>query len=119
MGTKVPVSRAGVERRRSVFGRRLRPVQSRRRTYANPVLFTGTPAAGSYRCVAIKMSDVIRMMPAASFGTCVGGTEYSGDIYRAGENGWNGQGTVVSEGWPVRHQPRSPGLPVVVAGPAL
>lgn len=88
MGTKVPVSRAGVERRRSVFGRRLRPDQSRRRTYANPVLVTGTPAA--------------------SFGTCVGGTEYRGDICRAGENDWNGQGTVVSEGGQCGINPGAP-----------
>jgi hypothetical protein len=55
---------------------------------ANPVLFTGSPADGSYPCVAIKMSDVIRMEPDSSFGNCVAGTEYAGDIYRAGETDW-------------------------------
>ena len=56
--------------------------------YSNPVLFSGSPAAGAYQCVAIKMSDVIRMKAAASFGHCVAGTEYAGDIYRAGESDW-------------------------------
>jgi hypothetical protein len=55
---------------------------------ANPVLFTGTPDSGSYRCVMIKMSDVLRMKPATTFGSCVAGTEYSGDIYREGETDW-------------------------------
>ncbi len=54
----------------------------------NPVLFTGNPPAGVYRCVALKMSDVLRMKPATSFGPCVAGTEYSGDIYREGETDW-------------------------------
>ena len=52
----------------------------------NPVLFAGSPPNGSYRCVAMRISDVIRMKPATSFGPCVAGTEYAGDIYRAGEN---------------------------------
>ncbi len=56
--------------------------------YSNPVLFSGSPAAGAYQCVAIKMSDVIRMKPATSFGNCVAGTEYAGDIYREGETDW-------------------------------
>lgn len=55
---------------------------------ANPVLFTGTPADGAYQCVAIKMSDVIRVVPDTTFGACVAGTEYPGDIYRAGETDW-------------------------------
>lgn len=54
----------------------------------NPVLFSGSPDAGSYPCVALVMSDVIRMRPATSFGDCVAGTEYAGDIYREGENDW-------------------------------
>ncbi len=55
---------------------------------AIPVLFTGSPAEGAYQCVAIKMSDVIRVVPDTSFGNCVAGTEYPGDIYRAGETDW-------------------------------
>jgi hypothetical protein len=54
----------------------------------NPVLFQGTPANGSYQCVMFKMSDVLRMQPATSFGACVAGVEYRGDIYREGESDW-------------------------------
>lgn len=54
----------------------------------NPVLFEGTPAAGTYQCVMMKMSDVLRMKPGATFGACISGTEYVGDIYRAGESDW-------------------------------
>ncbi len=54
----------------------------------NPVLFSGSPAAGAYKCVAFRMSDVISMRPATSFGACVSGVEYLGDIYRAGESDW-------------------------------
>ncbi len=55
---------------------------------SNPVLFTGSPAIGSYQCVAIKMSDVFRVEPATTFSVCTAGTEYAGDIYRAGETDW-------------------------------
>ena len=54
----------------------------------NPVLFTGVPAAGSYQCVMFRMSDVLRMTPATTFGACVAGTDYVGDIYRDGESDW-------------------------------
>lgn len=54
----------------------------------NPVLFTGAPDAGSYPCLAIKMSDVLHMVPASSFGDCVAGVDYAGDIYRDGESDW-------------------------------
>jgi hypothetical protein len=54
----------------------------------NPVLFTGSPAAGAYQCVAVKMSDVIRVVPDTTFGVCVAGTEYAGDIYREGQSDW-------------------------------
>jgi len=53
-----------------------------------PVLFQGSPAAGSYQCVMLKMSDVLRMKPASTFGSCVANVEYSGDIYREGESDW-------------------------------
>jgi hypothetical protein len=55
---------------------------------ANPVLFEGTPAAGTYPCVMFKMSDVLSMKPATSFGACVAAHEYTGDIYRDGETDW-------------------------------
>jgi len=54
----------------------------------NPVLFEGTPAVGTYQCVMMKMSDVLNMKPGSTFGGCVAGTNYSGDIYRAGETDW-------------------------------
>ncbi len=54
----------------------------------NPVLFEGTPAAGTYQCVMMKMSDVLNMKPGTTFGGCVAGTNYAGDIYRAGETDW-------------------------------
>ncbi|MES2305674.1 MAG: hypothetical protein V4558_09205 [Gemmatimonadota bacterium] len=54
----------------------------------NPVLFTATPASGTYQCVMFTMSDVLKMKPGTSFGGCVAGTEYAGDIYREGENDW-------------------------------
>jgi hypothetical protein len=54
----------------------------------NPVLFTGSPEAGGYPCVAIKMSDVIHMVPATTFADCVAGMDYAGDIYRDGETDW-------------------------------
>jgi hypothetical protein len=54
----------------------------------HPVLFSGSPDPGAYQCVMFRMSDVLRMSPAATFGSCVLGTEYSGDIYRDGESDW-------------------------------
>jgi len=54
----------------------------------NPILFQAAPAAGSYQCVMLKMSDVLKMKPSTSFGACVAGVEYSGDIYRDGESDW-------------------------------
>ena len=54
----------------------------------HPVLFTGSPENGAYQCVVFKLSDVIKVKPATTFGACVQGTEYAGDIYRDGENDW-------------------------------
>lgn len=54
----------------------------------NPVLFEGTPASDTYQCVMMKMSDVLNMKPGATFGACVAGANYAGDIYRAGESDW-------------------------------
>ena len=59
---------------------------------ANPVLFSGSPADGAYQCVAIEMSDVIKVVPDTTFGPCIAGTEYPGDIYRAGETDWKDVG---------------------------
>jgi hypothetical protein len=54
---------------------------------AKPTLFTGSPAAGSYSCVAIKMSDVIKFESATAFGECATDTEYANDIYREDNSG--------------------------------
>jgi hypothetical protein len=54
----------------------------------HPVLFEATPTAGAYNCVMFKMSDVVKVKPAATFGACVAGQEYAGDIYRDGESDW-------------------------------
>lgn len=53
-----------------------------------PILFAGSPPDGTYRCLVIKMSDVLAMTPATTFGDCVAGTNYSGDIYRDGDSSW-------------------------------
>lgn len=54
----------------------------------HPTLFTGSPDPGSYQCVAIKMSDVITVVPGTTFGNCHAGVQYPGDIYRDGETDW-------------------------------
>ncbi|MEP6572441.1 MAG: hypothetical protein ABJD11_07080 [Gemmatimonadota bacterium] len=56
--------------------------------YGSPVLFSGSPTPGSYKCVLMKMSDVIHMRPATSFSVCAAHQDYAGDIYRAGQTGW-------------------------------
>ena len=55
---------------------------------ANPVLFTGEPAAGTYPCIAFRMSDVLFMQPERTFGPCDASVVYDGDIYRDGESDW-------------------------------
>lgn len=49
---------------------------------AAPTLFVGAPAAGTYACVAFVMSDVVKAVPATTFGACTTGVTYAGDIYR-------------------------------------
>lgn len=55
---------------------------------ANPVLFTGEPVAGTYPCIAFRMSDVLFMQPERTFGPCDATVVYDGDIYRDGESDW-------------------------------
>lgn len=67
---------------------------------AHPVLFSATPSTGTYQCVMFTMSDVLKVKTATTFGGCVAGTEYAGDIYREGESDWldvNGN-TVIGTG---------------------
>ena len=54
----------------------------------NPVLFTGTPAAGTYQCLIFRMSDVIRFTSAVTSGNCATDVAYEQDIYREGQNDW-------------------------------
>jgi len=49
----------------------------------NPTLFEASPTDGTYNCVALRMSDVIRFQPATSFGACDASVEYQQDIYRS------------------------------------
>jgi hypothetical protein len=49
----------------------------------NPVLFTGTPDAGTYKCVILRMSDVITFQSAVASTNCATHTDYTMDIYRA------------------------------------
>jgi hypothetical protein len=49
-------------------------------------LFSGSPAAGTYNCAAIKMSDVVQFTPAGDMAPCQSGTLTSEDIYPAGSN---------------------------------
>lgn len=54
----------------------------------NPVLFSGSPANGTYACLLIKMSDVVQFRSASTFGTCQPDVDYRQDIYRDGESDW-------------------------------
>ena len=50
-----------------------------------PVLFSSNPPSGSYGCIAFRMSDLVRVRPATTFGSCEAGVEYTSDIYRDGQ----------------------------------
>jgi hypothetical protein len=52
-----------------------------------PTLGGGDLADGTYHCVIIKMSDVIKHTPMVADGACVAGTEYTGEVCRAGGDG--------------------------------
>jgi len=48
---------------------------------SNPTLGSGTVAAGTYKCVILKVDSVIKFKPAASDGVmCTAGTEYTFNI---------------------------------------
>jgi hypothetical protein len=47
----------------------------------NPTLFTGSPPTGSYRCIGVKMSDVLSVRPATTFGSCDSTVTYPESIY--------------------------------------
>lgn len=53
----------------------------------NPTLGGGDLPDGTYNCVIIKMSDVIKHTPKETDESCIAGTEYSGEVCRAGGEG--------------------------------
>ena len=54
---------------------------------AAPTLGSGNPADGTYNCVIIKMSDLIKFTPSASAGLCTSGTQYTADVCRVDNGG--------------------------------
>ena len=54
---------------------------------ATPTLGSGSPPDGTYNCVVIKMSDLIKFTPSASAGLCTAGTQYVADVCRSDNGG--------------------------------
>src|SRR5690349_12663691 len=54
---------------------------------AAPTLGSGNPPDGTYNCVVIKMSDLIKFKPSASAGLCSAATQYTADVCRTDNNG--------------------------------
>jgi len=54
----------------------------------HPVLFSGTPAAGTYKCVIFRMSDVVHFQSATASPNCHLDTDYAIDIYRDPDTDW-------------------------------
>ncbi len=54
---------------------------------AAPTLGTGNPPDGTYQCVIIKMSDIIRFTPSGTSGQCTSGTQYAADVCRSDNSG--------------------------------
>lgn len=52
-----------------------------------PALGGGDLPDGTYECVIVKMSDVIKHTPKVTDSSCVAGTEYTGEVCRAGGDG--------------------------------
>jgi hypothetical protein len=57
----------------------------------NPLLFESSPAAGTYHCVILRMSDSFATASSKTFGPCVKDSLMIGDIYRDGESDWKDQ----------------------------
>ena len=51
---------------------------------STPQLGSAAVANGTYNCMIIKMSDIIKFRPATTSGTCTAGTQYTIDVCRAG-----------------------------------
>src|SRR3982750_4341402 len=54
---------------------------------ATPTLGSGNPPDGTYQCVIIKMSDLIKFTPMTSAGLCTAGTQYTADVCRSDNGG--------------------------------
>ena len=54
---------------------------------SNPTLGSGNPPDGTYNCVIIKMSDLIKFTPTGTSGSCVAGTQYVADVCRTDNSG--------------------------------
>jgi hypothetical protein len=64
---------------------------------SNPTFGIGAIPNGTYKCLMIHLSDVITFTPAVSDGAnCVGGTQYTRDIFRAGSTSTAPDGTTIT-----------------------
>ncbi|HEX4232840.1 MAG TPA: hypothetical protein VH041_00915 [Caldimonas sp.] len=54
---------------------------------AAPMLGSGNPPDGTYQCVIIKMSDLIKFTPSSAAGLCAAGTQYTADVCRSDNSG--------------------------------
>jgi hypothetical protein len=54
---------------------------------AAPTLGSGNPPDGTYQCVIIKMSDLIKFTPSTSAGLCSASTQYTADVCRTDNGG--------------------------------
>ncbi len=54
---------------------------------STPTLGGGNPPDGTYECVIIKMSDLIKFTPSSSGGSCAAGVEYTADVCRTDNGG--------------------------------
>jgi len=61
----------------------------------NPTLGAGAIPNGSYKCVMVKISNLISYVPVAIDGACVPGTTYQRNIFRAGSTSVDPNGNVI------------------------
>ena len=54
---------------------------------ATPTLGSGNPPDGTYHCVIIKMSDLIKFTPSTTAGLCSASVQYTADVCRADNGG--------------------------------
>jgi len=54
---------------------------------ATPTLGSGNPPDGTYRCVVIKMSDLIKFTPSTTAGLCSASVQYTADVCRSDNGG--------------------------------